>query len=241
MGYFRELPNIAYQSPLSHKNSSKDYVIVKNLFRRAKMLDYVRTGAVEFNKFVIGDGDRPDTIAEYLYGDAELDYIIVLVAGIVNIGHEWPLQDYQVYNYALQKYGSEEKLNEVKYHETFEIVDNQGRQLLPPNLIVDVDFKFPGSITQAGSVRYTLVSQEGNRQLDDKDEYTVATDGIARAITNLEYEYTTNDKKREINVLKGGYLNIFINDLRTIVNYSKSKGFVNTKLAITENTELVNP
>ena len=119
MGYFKELPNIAYQSPLSHKNSSKDYVIVKNLFRRAKMLDYVRTGAIEFNKFVIGDGDRPDTIAEYLYGDAELDYIIVLVAGIVNIGHEWPLQDYQVYNYALQKYCSEEKLNEVKYHETF--------------------------------------------------------------------------------------------------------------------------
>ena len=25
MGYFRELPNIAYQSPLSHKNSSRDY------------------------------------------------------------------------------------------------------------------------------------------------------------------------------------------------------------------------
>ena len=241
MGYFRELPNIAYQSRLSHKNSSKDYVIVKNLFRRAKMLDYVRTGAIEFNKFVIGDGDRPDTIAEYLYGDAELDYIIVLVAGIVNIGHEWPLQDYQVYNYALQKYGSEEKLNEVKYHETFEIVDNQGRQLLPPNLIVDVDFKFPGSITQAGSVRYTLVSQEGNRQLDDKDEYTVATDGIARAITNLEYEYTTNDKKREIDVLREGYVQAFINDLRDVLKYDKNSRYLASNLAITENTEAINP
>ena len=60
-------------------------------------------------------------------------------------------------------------------------------------------------------------------------------------MTNLEFEYSENEKKREINVLKGAYLNIFINDLRTIVNYSKSKGFVNTKLAITENTELVNP
>jgi len=31
MGYFRELPDIAYQSPLSHRNSSGDYVIIKNI------------------------------------------------------------------------------------------------------------------------------------------------------------------------------------------------------------------
>ena len=31
MGYFNELPEIAYQSPLSHKNSSRDYVIIKNI------------------------------------------------------------------------------------------------------------------------------------------------------------------------------------------------------------------
>ena len=47
-----------------------------------------------------------------------------------------------------------------------------------------------------------LISQAGNRQLDDKDEYTVATDNIARAVTNLEYEYNENEKKREIDVLK---------------------------------------
>ena len=34
MGYFKELPNIVYQSPLSHKNSSTDYIVIKNLFRR---------------------------------------------------------------------------------------------------------------------------------------------------------------------------------------------------------------
>ena len=38
MGYFRELPNIGYQSPLLHKNSSRDYIIIKNIFRRTKIL-----------------------------------------------------------------------------------------------------------------------------------------------------------------------------------------------------------
>ena len=131
MGYFRELPDIAYQSPLLHKNSSKDYVIIKNIFRRSKLLDYLKDNVSVFNKFVIGDGDRPDTIAESLYGDSSLDYVVVLVAGITNINNEWPLQDYQVYEYALAKYGSETFIK-IRYYtaigikETCVVYDNRG-------------------------------------------------------------------------------------------------------------------
>ena len=98
-----------------------------------------------------------------------------------------------------------------------------------------------GSSTQTGSVRYNLISQEGNRQLDDKTEYTVATDNIARAVTNLEYEYTTNDKKREIDVLREGYVQAFINDLRDVLKYDKNSRYLASNLAITENTEAINP
>ena len=59
MGYFRELPNIAYQSPLSHKISSRDYIVIKNIFRSAKLMDYVRSGAIAQQKLVLQDGDRP--------------------------------------------------------------------------------------------------------------------------------------------------------------------------------------
>ena len=241
MGFFRELPNIAYQSPLSHKNSSRDYIVIKNIFRSAKLMDYVRTGAIAQQKLVLQDGDRPDTIAEFLYGDSSLDYIIILVAGITNINHEWPLQDYQVYDYALSKYGSEVEMNKIRYYKTFEIKDTQGRQILPPNLIVDADFKIYGSSTQIGAVRYNLISDAGNRQLDDKTEYTVATDNIAHAVTNLEYEYSENEKKREIDVLKNGYVQTFINDLRDIVKYDKSSNYISSSLVATENTEVINP
>ena len=127
MSYFRELPDIAYQSPLLHKNSSTDYLIIKNIFRRSKLFDYLKDNVLLFNKFVIGDGDRPDTIAESLYNDAGLDYVIILAAGITNIHDEWPLQDYQVYDYTLEKYGSEIKMNEIHHYETFEIRDEKNR------------------------------------------------------------------------------------------------------------------
>ena len=238
MGYFNELPNILYQSPLLHKNSSTDYISIKNLFRRAKLFDYLGNNVSIFNKFVIGDGDRPDTIAESLYNDSSLDYVVVLVAGITNINHEWPLQDFQVYDYALQKYGTESKMFEDHHYETFEIKDDKGRQILPPNLIVDKDFKMDGSALRFNST-YTLISEAGNTQLDDKNEYTVSTDNIARAVSNFEYEISENEKKREINVLRNGYLSIFINDLRDVVKYDKSSGYITNNLAKTENTNII--
>ena len=103
MGYFRELPNIAYQSPLTHRNSSRDYILIKNLFRRTKLFDFLKNNVSVLDKFTIGIGDRPDTIAEELYGDASLDYVVVLVAGIININQEWPLPDNKVYDFALEK------------------------------------------------------------------------------------------------------------------------------------------
>ena len=240
MGYFRELPNIAYQSPLSHKNSSRDYIVIKNIFRRSKLFNYLNDNVTFFNKYVIGDGARPDLIAEELYGDPKLDYVVILVAGITKINHEWPLQDYQVYDYALQKYGSEIELNENHHFETFEIKDDKGRQILPPNLIVDDEFKIDGTSSKYNTT-YTLISQAGNTQLDDKDEFTVKTDNIARAVTNLEYEHTENDKKREIDVLRESYLQMFINDLRDVVRYDKSSSYITSSLAATENTNVVNP
>ena len=241
MGYFRELPNIAYQSPLTHKNSSRDYILIKNLFRRTKLFDFLKNNVSVLEKFTIGIGDRPDTIAEELYGDASLDYVVILVAGIININQEWPLPDNKVYDFALEKYGSEEKMNEIKYYETLEIVDDQNRQILPPDLIVDVDFKVDGTVNKFPSTRYILKAMTGNRQLDDKDEFGVLTDNIARAVTNLEYEYTINENKREIDILNPSYLQMFINDLRDIVRYDKSSSYIAKDLAATENTNVVNP
>ena len=241
MGYFRELPNIAYQSPLTHKNSSRDYILIKNLFRRTKLFDFLKNNVSVLDKFTIGIGDRPDTIAEELYGDASLDYVVILVAGIININQEWPLPDNKVYDFALEKYGSEEKMNEIKYYETLEIVDDQNRQILPPDLIVDVDFKIDGTVNKFPTTRYTLKAMTGNRQLDDKNEFGVLTDNIARAVTNLEYEYTINENKREIDILNPSYLQMFINDLRDIVRYDKSSSYIAKDLAATENTNVVNP
>jgi hypothetical protein len=241
MAYFRHLPNIAYQSPLSHKNRSDDYIVIKNIFRRTKLFDFLSSNVSVFQKFVIGDGARPDTVAEDLYGDSSLDFVVILTAGITNVNHQWPIQDHQVYEFALEKYGSEAEMTSIHHYETLEIVDDKGRLILPPNLIVDGDFKISGTINKYPSTRYTLKSLTGNRQLDDKDEFSVLTDNIASPITNLEYEYIENEKRREIDVLRNAYVNMFIEDMKDVVRYDKSSSYITSSLAITPNTETVNP
>ena len=238
MSYFNKLPNILYQSPLPNKQSTGDLIEIKNIFRRSKLYDYLKDNVSLFNKYVIRDGERPDTIAEDVYGSPQYDFVVILTAGITNIIDEWPLQDYQMYDLALNKYGTETEMNEVHHYETYEIKDSKGRQILPPNLIVDVDFKMDGSSLRYPTNRFTLISQAGNTQLDDKNEYTVTTDNIARPVTNFEYEVQENEKNREIDVLQRGYLITFVNDMRDIVRYDRHSRYINGRLSSTELTDL---
>ena len=234
MGYFRELPNILYPSPMPSKRSSADMIEIKNLFRRAKLFDYVSDAAALFEKYIIEDGERPDTIANEVYGNARYDYVVIIVAGITNIHQQWPIQDFQMYDFALAKYGSESEMNKIHHYETYEIKDSQGRQILPPNLIVDKDFTIDGSSLRFGNNRFIVYNQSGANQLDDKAKYTISTDNIARPVTNFKFEINQNDKNREIDVLKQSYLQTFINDLRDVVRYSKHSKYISGRLASTE-------
>ena len=141
MGYFRELPDVEYQSFLSDAISSKEYLTVKNLFRRNKLRDDLQNVFTIFDKYEIVEGARPDMVAEEFYGDAELDWVVLMTAGIINVRDEWPLSNYRLYQYVEHKYGILE-LNEVRYYETKEIKDSNGRLILPAEKIVDEDFVF---------------------------------------------------------------------------------------------------
>jgi len=211
MGYFRELPNIAYQSFLSDSNSSRNYLIVKNLFRRCKLRDDLQNVFTIFNKYEIVEGARPDTVAEELYGDAELDWVVLMTAGIINVRDEWPLSDRQIYNYSNQLYGNQ--LNEVRFYETREVKDSNGRLILPKGKVVDSTFSIP-----------------------DPSDYTTTISPI-NGISNYEYEVRKNDAKRSIYLLKVGYLQQFLNDMRQEMIYSRSSEFINERLIRTENTK----
>ena len=141
MSYFRQLPNLEYQSFLSDRKASDDYLLVKNIFRRVKLRDDLQNIFTIFNKYQIVDGARPDTVAEELYGSAQYDWVVLVSAGITRVRDQWPLTDHQVYNYAEEIYGAD--LNAVHHYETTEVKDSQDRLILPAGKVVDSDFTIP--------------------------------------------------------------------------------------------------
>ena len=228
MGYFRELPDVEYQSFLSDAISSKEYLKVKNLFRRNKLRDDLQNVFTLFNKYEIVDGARPDTVAEEFYGSAGLDWVVLMTAGIINVRDEWPLSNYQLYQYAEQKYGIE--LNDVRYFETKEIKDSNGRLILPAGKIVDESFTIS---YYDNEIYYT---NDSTLSFDDTP-HVIISDPI-RGVSNWEYETIENNKKSSIYLLKRGYLQQFLNDMREIMTYGVSSEYVNESLIRTENTKV---
>ena len=215
MTYFRELPNLNYQSTSSDRSSSEDYVVVKNIFRRAKLRDDLKFVFTSLVDYYIRDGVRPDQVADSMYGDPELDWVVLTSANIINVRDEWPLDSFEVYNYSLNKYGDD--LNQIRHYETTEVKDSSGRLILPKGKVVDSGFTIP-----------------------DPSSPTATLNPVG-GVTNYEYESKLNDEKRSIYILTPNYLQVFLNDMKDIMRYKDSSQFVNTNVIQTENTRNTDP
>ena len=216
MGYFRELPELDYQSFLSDSNSSQNYLRVKNLFRRNKLRDDLQNVFTIFDKYEIVEGARPDTVAEELYGSAELDWVVLMTANITRVRDQWPLSNRDLYRYSENKYGVT-GLSSVHHYETTEVKDTQGRLILPAGKVVDEDFTIPNPSNTATTLNPVI------------------------NINNYEYEVRKNNEKSSIYLLKPSYLQQFLNDMREIMIYDRSSEYINDNLIRTENTRVTNP
>lgn len=248
MGYFRELPDLEYQSFLSNRLSNSEYIRVKNLFRRNKLRDDLQSVFTLFDKYEIPEGARPDTIAEELYGSSELDWVILLTANITNVRDQWPLSNRDLYNFAEKKYGIQH-LNSIHHYETKEVRDAGGKLILPAGKIVDSNF----SITYYDLLNvngYNILTQEYLDATTDAQRESLESQGKKYAVgyikvspvvgvSNYDYEVKKNDEKSSIYLLKPGYIQQFLNDMRFNMIYGKSSEYVNDKLAKTDNTRII--
>ena len=227
MGYFRELPNISYPSLLSSQNKVESRITVKNLFKRSRLRTDLDQAITAFNYYDVKEGIRPDMIAQELYDNSELDWVVLTSNNITNIRNEWPLSHNDLQEYMLEKYGSEANIAKVHHHETIEIIDQYNRLVMPESLEVDSDFSF----NFVGSV----VSSSGSLIKLDLGGISLAKINPVRAITNYQYEAKINDEKRRIRVLKSEYLSAFISEHREIMSYDKSSDYISKRLKGTYN------
>tara|TARA_B100000035_G_C21020192_1_gene563708 strand:+ start:1648 stop:2280 length:633 start_codon:yes stop_codon:yes gene_type:complete len=205
--FFSIVPNISYdQKPISYPFSESDFVVAKNFFRRYKMNDEIFSQAVYFQQYTIRDGERPDTIAERLYGDPFLDWVVILVNNMVNAQYDWPRSNYEVYRIAESEY--DDPYSEIHHYEIKESIGpyQTGQH------VDEIFYNGQHKLNISGSI----VTKNGNE--------------IASPVTAAEWLQSENEKKRQIYLLKPVYTQGFIDDFRRQNKYKKGTNYISQRL-----------
>ena len=218
--YFRNLPEFEYVNRTKEGRSEGDYSIVKNFFKKGKLREDIFQDLTFFTKYIVQGDDRPDNVADKVYNDSTLDWVILMSNNIVSVQSEWPLSQADFNTYITEKYDSEEILySGIHHYESREVKTTDNSIIIPAGERV--------SVGQSVSYYDNALGQ-----------HVRATD-VAIPVTNYQFEDKLNNDKRNIFVLKSSYLNIVFDDLEEIMEYKKgSTQYIDETLVRGDNIRL---
>ena len=217
--YFRNIPDFEYVNRTKDGQFISNYTQLKNFFKKGKIREDLFQDLTVFEKYSIRGDDRPDNVANEIYGDPTLDWVVLLSNNIVNIYNEWPLSQQAFETYVLDKYKTLAKLDEVHHYESNEVKDSSGVIIFPKGV----------RVSAGQSVSY----------FEPLSDEQVTVNPVSKAITNYQYEQSINDKKRRIFLIKPIYLNVVFDDLEEMMEYKKgSTQFVSKSLKRADNIRL---
>ena len=200
--YFNNLPDFLYVNRTQDGKNDGDYSVVKNLFKRAKLREDIFENTAFFNKYIVEGDDRPDNVADKVYGDPTLDWLVLTANNVNNVQSEWPMSQSDFNVYINEKYGDETTLySGIHHYKSREVKTTDSSIIIPAGERVSV----------GQSVSYYDYALGQHVRVTD----------VSIPVTNYEHEDELNNKKREIFILKQEYLNIVTDDLDEIMKYKK--------------------
>ena len=205
--FFSIVPDIQYdEKPISYPFSESDFVTAKNFFRRYKVNENVFQYATFFKKYTIKDGERPETVAEKIYGNQFYDWVILLTNNMVNAQYDWPRSNYEMYKIVEEEF--DDPYSEISHYEIKETIGHYQAGLRVDKTFYDGTHK---------------LNIDGSVQIKNGNE-------IASPITVAEYYQDENEKKREIYLLKPRYLESFVKDFNKQNLYKKDDNYISQTL-----------
>ena len=97
--YFAQFPLNVYDSV-----GDESYKLVTHLLKRVAIRAKVKVNTLFFDTYDVKEGDTPEMIADKLYDDPELHWIVLMVNDITDRYHQWPMNQNQFLTYINDKY-----------------------------------------------------------------------------------------------------------------------------------------
>ena len=99
--YFANFPIIPYDSV-----GNGNFKLVTNLLKRVAVRSKVKSNILFFDTYDVKEGESPEIIADKLYGDVNLHWVILLLNDITDRYHQWPMNNNQFLTYLNDKYSN---------------------------------------------------------------------------------------------------------------------------------------
>jgi len=97
---------------------TRDSQQLTNITARANILKDIKTNLSMYQNYLVGDNERPEDVAYKFYGDANLFWVILLCNDIDDPYYDWVLNDTELNEYLVDKYGSLNAVYAVKWYVT---------------------------------------------------------------------------------------------------------------------------
>ena len=161
-----------------------DFLLVRNIWRRAEILTEFKAQVTIFTEVTVGDGERPEDIATAFYNNPFYAFAVLVANDIVDVYNQWPRSITQLQEYINQKY---ENPQATKHHITTEVKDANN------NVIVE-----------AGKV------VASNYQVSYYNGTTTVTATPVVSVSYEQYEFEENAKKGRIQLIKPSLIEDFV-------------------------------
>lgn len=179
--FFEKFPLLAYTL-----DNGKTIQAIPDILRRAVLSDELKNNSAYFEQYDIKDGETPEIVADYWYGNSNMHWLILLANDIIDPRFDWPMSYNNLVEFVKGKYGEQDLYSIHHYVNARDYVVNGYRSLSQNS-----SFSSPSSIllqTTTGEVN-TMVFENFPR-------------GTLFPVSNLMYETAENEKRRRINILK---------------------------------------
>ena len=111
--YFANFPLIIYDSV-----GDGNFKIVTNLLKRVALRTKVRTNTLLYDTYDVKEGETPEMIADKLYDDPELHWVILFVNNITDRYHQWPMNFGQFNTFIADKYSNIDAVHHYEISQT---------------------------------------------------------------------------------------------------------------------------
>ena len=157
--YFKNFPTIIYDAV-----GNGEFKDVKNLLRRVAIRAKVKTNTLLYDTYDVKEGESPESIADKLYDDPELHWVVLLVNDVTDRYHQWPLNYSQFNQYIADKY---DNVDGVHHYELAQSSGNTDTKIEVYNnsALYSGDQDFYSTATTVTNREYEETQQDQKRKI----------------------------------------------------------------------------